>query len=209
MTAVQVLGMVAAAISGGGAFKVMDFFFNNPGNRENFQLIVTNLSKDNEDLRRRIQVLEGFAQEVHELRTKLLLMESAHYDKPIPEWLKDLNGVMLSLNPAYERDFLKPYGVNSSDYIGKMDEEIWDEATAAAFRENDRRALTSPFKWWAGYETVVTKTGHSLGVFLIFKYVRYSGTIPIGIAGLALPINLESDLQKKIFEMHEKSKQAI
>lgn len=205
MTVLQGLGLIAAAISGGGAFKVMDFFFNNPANRENFQLIVTNLSKDNEDLRRRIQMLETVALEVHELRTKLLLMESAHYDKPIPEWLKDLNGVMLSLNPSYERDFLKPYGMSSADYIGKLDEDIWDAATATAFRDNDRLALTSPCKWWAGYETVVTKGGENLGVFLIFKYIRFSGTIPIGIAGLALPINLESDLQKKIFEMHEKT----
>ncbi|MDR3371845.1 EAL domain-containing protein [Rhodoferax sp.] len=53
-------------------------------------------------------------------------------------WLKDVNGVFLSCNPAFER----LYGVPEAFIVGKTDYDFVPQELADSFRENDRAAMT-------------------------------------------------------------------
>jgi PAS domain S-box-containing protein len=54
-------------------------------------------------------------------------------------WIKDADGRYVYANDAAEQAFQTP----RADLYGKSDEEIFCPATASAFRENDRKALSS------------------------------------------------------------------
>lgn len=54
-------------------------------------------------------------------------------------YLKDLDGKHILVNRQYERLF----GISRQQIIGKTDFEIFPEATARKFRENDRRAIAT------------------------------------------------------------------
>ena len=63
-------------------------------------------------------------------------------------WIKDLQGRYVYVNDAAERAFRTP----RADLYGKTDEEVFPPATAARFREHDRRALAGG----AGVQVVET-----------------------------------------------------
>lgn len=136
------------------------------------------LEKENTE---RIKALE---QKINSMESKIMLMESAHHDLPLPQWLKDLNGTMLSLNAEYERIFLAPMGLKSEQYIGKNDVMVWGEETANHWRKLDfevikhRRHVFSTEKVPQGDETYVE--------WEILKYPRYAGNVIIGVGGIAL-----------------------
>ncbi|HEX5105071.1 MAG TPA: PAS domain S-box protein, partial [Pirellulaceae bacterium] len=54
-------------------------------------------------------------------------------------WIKDAEGRYVYVNHSAEKAFQKP----AAELYGKTDEEVFPPATAAAFRENDRRALAT------------------------------------------------------------------
>ena len=72
------------------------------------------------------------------LRANMLLVSMAEDNYPAPKWLKSPDGVMLRLNKAYETEFLLPFGITRSDYIGRTDFEIWPDEIARKFREKDQ-----------------------------------------------------------------------
>lgn len=159
--------------------------------RDDFTRIVETWQKDNERLREENEKLN---EELHKIRTeladlraKVILMESAHSDAPLPMWLKDSNGVMLSVNRAYEETFLRPLGKNASQYIGNKDFDIWPIEIAKQYQKNDNDVLRSGFPW-RGTEPVLQADGTSENWYIL-KYVRYAGTIKLGVAGIAVPIN--------------------
>lgn len=119
-----------------------------------------------------------------QLRARLDLMESAQMNLPWPMWLKDKSGVMLALNPAYERKYLLPRGLTRSDYIGKRDIDVWPEEIARAFGENDRetaeRGRVQDF-----WELIIVDGRREYERFL--KYPRYVNGILIGIGGMQIP----------------------
>ena len=130
------------------------------------------------------------------LKTRLLIMESAHQDAPIPMWLKDTTGIMLALNPAYEAEFLAPLGATAKDYVGKTDLEFWqafvgDEAGAVVakdFAANDLHVQATRVMW-LGVEKVADASGR-IQNYAIMKYPRLEGNFLIGIAGIAIPKEL-------------------
>lgn len=126
--------------------------------------------------------------ENQELKTRLAIMESAHQDAPIPMWLKDTAGVMLALNSAYEREFLRPLGKKQSDYVGKTDLEVWGPDIAREYGANDGEVQATR-KMWLGTETVPQKDG-TVAKYAIMKYPRMEGSYLIGIAGIAIPKDL-------------------
>jgi PAS domain S-box-containing protein len=71
-------------------------------------------------------------------------------------WIKDLEGRYAYVNESAERAF----GFPRKDIFGKTDQELFPPETAAAFRENDRRALECP----AGIQ-VVERLCHGDGTF--------------------------------------------
>ena len=87
--------------------------------------------------RRLVQVQEA------ERRVRTSFMQSEARLKSllntIPDliWLKDVEGVYLACNPAFERFF----GHKETEIVGKTDFDFVDEELALFFRENDRAAL--------------------------------------------------------------------
>ncbi len=148
------------------------------------------LRKENAELRSKVTELTS---EIKIFKTEMLfkisLLESAHNDLPIPQWLKDERGVILSINPAYVNIFLKPMGKAESDYKGHTDYEVWPQDVADEFRANDDYVLKSG-QPWVGYEVVPDGKGNMVK-WQILKYVRRSGNMIIGIAGVAFPSSYE------------------
>jgi hypothetical protein len=139
-----------------------------------------------------------------ELELRLSIMESAHLDSPLPQWIKDLSGRMISINSSYVENFLKPLGLNESDYVGKMDVDVWGEDIGREFRKHDQRVIETK-KLWFGVERVLVADGKKI-LHLIIKYPRYSGSTIVGIAGIALPNSMADVLiEAKKQRMREES----
>lgn len=176
-------------LAGGGIGSVLTYLATQKkADLDSLTLLINTLKDDNEKLRQREELnraeIQKISTEISELRQTVMLLESAHQDLPIPMWLKDTKGVMLSLNSAYEDEFLFPRGLTRSDYIGKRDVDVWPKEVAAEFMTHDSKVLRSG-KIFHGCETVLI--GETPSKWRIIKYPRYSGDIKIGIAGIAIP----------------------
>jgi PAS domain-containing protein len=131
------------------------------------------------------QEVQQLRKQVERLQNKVTLLESSHQDAPIPIWLKDKHGVMLALNPEYERTFLIPHGKTREDYLHKTDYDVWPEDIAAEYIRNDRLVMRTR-KTWKGTETILDHQGNK-SQWQIIKYPRKAGGVLIGIAGMAIP----------------------
>lgn len=128
--------------------------------------------------------LEPLRIQVSDLEIKVKLLESASQQLPVPTWLKDRNGVMLALNAEYERIFLAPSGLSEQDYLGKTDFDIWPEVYAKKYKAIDQVVLQTK-RVWMGEEWVIVND--SAQKWRIIKYPRYSGTVLVGVGGIAIP----------------------
>lgn len=78
-------------------------------------------------------------------RTALALRESEERfhafmsNIPAPAFMKDSQGRLMHINPAFEREF----GFNNVDWRGKTDAELWPPNVAKQFRDHDRLVLRS------------------------------------------------------------------
>lgn len=160
-------------------------------NRIDYQDVLRDLSSEITRLRgverNCTELMMQYGREISDLRTKIVMLESAQMSSPLPMWLKstgtdDRPGVMLAVNRAYEDMFLLPFGKTADDYIGRTDAEIWGDALGSGYWENDLSVIRS---------------GNSLDILevnpltdkrtlRVIKYPRmYNGRI-IGIAGIAI-----------------------
>lgn len=150
---------------------------------------ITRLEKENDELEAKLErVLMDFAEvraRERELLAKLQHMESAHMDMPVPMWLKDLNGVMLSCNKIYEQVFLVPRGLTAQDYLGRSDMDVWPAEVAEEFMHRDAQVRLTR-KEWRGIEMVQDADGVSRPWYII-KFPRYAaGGVLVGIGGIAV-----------------------
>lgn len=127
-------------------------------------------------------------EELNELKSKLIVLESAHFDIPFPMWLKSLDCKMISLNTEYENHFLSPIKKRAKDYIGKTDHEFWGMEIGKEYAFNDNLTLKSKNGYWSGKERIKIGEEEYTDQWTVVKYVRYSGRTPIGIGGIAIPI---------------------
>lgn len=128
---------------------------------------------------------EELKKEFEVLRANVTLIKASSAAVPMPMWVKDVNGVMLSLNDSYEDTFLKPIGKTRADYIGKKDSDVWGEEIAEVFRKNDDIAAMSPDPI-----SVFENVDVGNGVFKKYNIIKYRNTIAdmvVSIAGIALP----------------------
>ena len=142
---------------------------------------------------------KALLEEKHEsniLLSRLSTLESSHLSLPIPQWLKDTNGIMISVNDAYEKEFLLPFGKTKADYLGKTDFDVWPEEVAEAFVSNDRLVYHSK-GFWVGVEPIRHENEDLTRYWQIMKYVRRDNGIIVGIGGLAMPRDIE-DLSEVI-----------
>jgi len=143
------------------------------------------VSELNRILQKRVLELELI---VRDLRNKIVLLGSAHDSSPLPSWLKDTDGTMLSLNQAFVSAFLEPNGINMDDYIGNTDFAVWPKEVAEEYQKNDLEVLKTR-KDFIGEETIYLNGKTTK--WKIIKWVRYVGRLPIGIAGKAVPMDFE------------------
>lgn len=107
--------------------------------------------------------------------------ESFFHSIPIPCWIKVYENWnhsfrMLSLNNAY----LKKYGVELREYVGKLDSEIWAPDIAERFRQHDLVVLNEGSAEYCIEETQEEK-------ILVLKFPFGVGGLP-AVAGLVLGI---------------------
>ena len=175
--------------------------------RTDFSTITEMLKEDNDRLRLKEKELEARVDEqaikilkleknVSNLQNKLILLESAHNDSPLPMWLKDENGVMMALNEPYILTFLKPLGKSRDDYIGQDDFAMWPAEVAKQFRKHDK--LAEELGFVDTFEDVPNGNGDLIR-FRIIKYARYLGNHVIGIAGIAIPQHETDSKNRKRF----------
>lgn len=148
-----------------------------------WQVIYDRLDQDNTRLRSKVEKdadrIDRLERELLELRVKVQLMESAHYDLPVPQWLKDTNLVMLSINEKYTEVF----GKTPEEYVGNTDFDVWPDEIAKAFTKNDQWVMRTK-KTLNRVEPVPMPDG-SVSNWRILKYPRYAGNVVIGIGGIA------------------------
>lgn len=194
----EYIPVLVSVVGGGGLGVFLTWLINNrKDKRAGLQTVIDNFNEDNKRLREEMRELRTalekerderaakelqLRQEVSNLRSKLLIMESAHLDLPVPQWLKDKDGTMLALNAAYEQIFLDRINKTASDYIGSKDSAVWPEATAESFTRNDRIVMRTR-KPYQTQESI--DFGTHIEVWEILKYPRYSGSTLIGIGGIA------------------------
>lgn len=198
--------IIAAVLSGGTVAGVITAWFNyrakyDTNQSDSYKYTIDFLKEDNERLRvdnselhldivRLKERVTSLERTVTKYEHKIMLLESTHNYSPFPTWLKDMDGIMLSLNDAYEKVFLIPNGLSRSDYVGKNDIEVWGEEIGNRYMDNDQKALRSNNKVWVGTEPIKIGDDITEAEWQIIKYIRYAAGIKIGFAGKAIPKDL-------------------
>lgn len=181
----QIIQQILLFVTGAGLSTMVNFLISKKKeDREDFAAIIQLWKDDNnrlrvmeESLKDRIAALEDT---INDLKFKLLLLETSHMELPIPMWIKDKKGVMLYVNKEYEKLFLHPMGKTASDYVGKMDSDIWPADVAAKFKFNDLRAHGNTV--YTFEELPIKDKVYNL---FVIKYPRKTGGEVIGVAGIA------------------------
>lgn len=185
------LELLIAFIAGGGINAVFNYYLSKKKDtRETFESILKVWSDDNKRLRDETQKLEEEIRKLHkmitDLQSKLIVLESSQSDLPIPVWLKDLNGVVIYVNDAYEQEFLTPRGLNKFDYIGHTDDIIWPANIAKAYAYNDQQVIKGKLPIYTQENVSLTD---KQDLWYIIKYLRYASGSAIGVGGIAIPKN--------------------
>ena len=124
-----------AAISGGGIVALLKHF---QSRRNSFY---DRLEKDNERLREREEEIEKEIDDLKAkftlLQEKLIILEQAHHNLPIPQWIKSKEGVILSMNSHCHKIFIEPEGFSRLEAIGLTDRDIFNSDTADIIEAND------------------------------------------------------------------------
>lgn len=156
-----------------------------PPSEEYASNLVARVTKLENDLLGARGSLTDYQIQIAQLQQQLHMLESAHQRSPFPTWIKDLNGVMLSVNKAYEDKYLIPHGKSIRDVVGRTDKESW----------SDGKFVDS----WYRTDKLVKDTGHAHGAIetapnpngkdlpdikiVVVKWLRIVGGVPMGIAG--------------------------
>ncbi len=134
-----------------------------------------------------------------EIKLQLSMVEGFYTESPFPQWVKSRDGIMLSLNRAYEVGIVKPWGKSPMDYIGHTDLDFWGEdnlETVEQFSNNEAPVIETGEPFF-GVELVPTPEGKKVSMMVLISQH------PAGTKGTAIPtdpevmINLIKLLNKK------------
>jgi PAS domain-containing protein len=116
---------------------------------------------------------------------------------PIPMWMKDELGTMISLNDEYEKLFLVPLGKTREDYIGKNDIDFWGKEIGEIYARNDQVVVQTK-KPMVTLEPINTKDGMNKVYVIKYPYL-INGNYVVGLGGIAIEEGfVESLIEKKI-----------
>lgn len=187
MDAKDVILGLSGLFSGGVLTKVITSYLSK--NRDDFQVLSSSWKDEIVRLNTRITEIDNYNKELKKdiaaLRIQIATLKQIHPDIPIPLWLKDINGRMLSLNDAYEAAFLIPQGKHRGNYIGKKDADIWGEKVAKVFKEHDDQAILLDAKQQIIFEE--NDVNPLLLNWVFLKYPKYLDGTLVGVAGIGVP----------------------
>ena len=126
-----------------------------------------------------IRQLDSIKLRVTALEKNLLVLSVTEDNFPEPKWLKSSDLMMLSLNKAYEDQFLIPFDLRREDYIGNYDQDIWDAEMALRFRENDLAIIRNKIPM-----TFTVPIFNNKGDLINWKVTKY----PIIVNGMVIAI---------------------
>lgn len=119
-------------------------------------------------------------------RALLMTLKAVHDCNPRPTWVKDAQGTMLYLNPAYTRHFKVRY----EDYAGARDHAVQSKRVADGYSESDLKVVRDR-KAYLFIEDV-PKDG-KLVPYRIKKWPVFLEGVLIGVAGESLGPAHETD----------------
>ncbi len=180
----DVITLVGTFLGGGFITALTSFLIQRKKtDQDGFKILFDKLEEDNRRLREREDAneikIQALQKQLNDLQLKVQLMESAHNDLPIPQWLKDTHGRMLSINDPY----IKLTGISRDKYIGNTDWDVWPENIARQFIENDNKVMREK-KPMHTIEKFIVADG-SIEEWNVLKFPRYAGNIVVGIGGIA------------------------
>lgn len=109
-------------------------------------------------------------------------------------WLKDINGIYLFCNKAFER----LYGVEESEIVGKSDYDFVDKDRADFFRTHDMIAINARSSVVNEEELIFKQDGYG-GLFETIKTPFYNAKNEIvGVLGIARDISKRRENEEKI-----------
>lgn len=187
MENLQLVNLIITFIGGGVVTAIFNFIVHrSKEKRDDFESILNAFREENTRLRVTENELKNKLNSLEEivfgLKVKLIQLESAHLNMPIPKWIKDKDGTIITVNKAYEDMFLIPQGYTALDYIGKKDTDIWSEEIANDYMNNDVKALDRIV--YAREKIILNKRTFYV---LVIKYPREVDGVTIGTAGIAVP----------------------
>lgn len=127
------------------------------------------------------------------LTARLEILSQSQLTAPIPAWIKGVDGRMITLNPAYEDLFLKPYGKKMRDYVGLTDEEFWGglglQEQGKSYWQNDMKVIRTGRVTRVEEDVIIKGATVTL---IVYRYPYFSssfGSTPskvVGVAGLCV-----------------------
>nr|WP_246713735.1 bifunctional diguanylate cyclase/phosphodiesterase [Rhizobium esperanzae] len=132
---------------------------------------------------------------INSVRTQLL---SVLQTMPDMVWAKDMDGVYLLCNHAFER----LTGMAEADVVGKTDSELFDIERARSFRETDRAAIEAGECILSDEEWVVSQeSGESVLLETRKVPIMDAGGDVVGVLGVARDVTELNVSRQKIHQM--------
>lgn len=164
--------------------------------RDGGDVVTDFLKKENQELAKKVEQLEAVIQKQGEeikrlservvlLRAQYLMLENSHINHPYPTWNCDIDGHLMSANPAFEDYFLVSNDKTLSESAGKAIQEIFDEQGYSEYISKHRLVLSSK-RPWEGVITVLI--GDKQKVIDVVLYPQITGKQVIGVFGMVIPM---------------------
>ena len=150
-------------------------------------------------------IMEQRAHNVQEKSEKALRASESRLRtlvQTIPDlvWLKDVDGIYLSCNSAFERFF----GAKQSEIVGKTDYDFLDRDLADLFRENDRWAMEAGMPTINEEWAIFKDDGHRAYLETIMtSMIDEQGTL-IGVLGLGRDMTNRKLVEDALHEANHK-----
>jgi hypothetical protein len=90
----------------------------------------------------RAEIIE-LKEELSKLKSKMVLLESAHFDLPQAQCVKDLDGTIILINSEFDKLFLTPYGQNSNTCVGTNGSHIWGVPNTQKYRKAELEVIAT------------------------------------------------------------------
>lgn len=120
------------------------------------------------------------------LKSSFQTLRNSTPNVPIPIFVKDMNGVYLAFNNAYEIEFLNKLGLLRDECIGKTDTHIWGKKVAERLEIYTKRAIDVGGKVKVR-EEIPTEIPGVFKNWDIIIYPHQIDGITVGTGGVVIP----------------------